>query len=149
MSYKVSVLIPSYNSELTLTRAVRSVFDGNSGLLIQPVIVDDASTDSGLQTVSDMYESRIFNINVYRNEKNLRIAGTLNEAGKHATGRYFIRLDTDHANTTDGGQTPIRPALSTRTTSISTTLPDTVTCFGAKCGTPDCAGVRWVRSAGA
>jgi glycosyltransferase involved in cell wall biosynthesis len=95
MSYKVSVLIPSYNSELTLTRAVRSVFDGNSGLLIQPVIVDDASTDSGLQTVSDMYESRIFNINVYRNEKNLRIAGTLNEAGKHATGRYFIRLDTD------------------------------------------------------
>lgn len=94
----VSVLIPAYNCALTLKRAVMSALE-QEGVAVQVVIVDDKSTDGTLDTAWKLAampkERPDAEIVVIGRPVNGRIAETLNTAGKHAAGRYIIRLDSD------------------------------------------------------
>lgn len=114
MTPDVSVLIPAYNCELTLERAVRSALDQQS-VDVQVVIVDDASTDGTWKLLrkltippeqmpekwylEDWENNGVFidtpTFRVVRQLENRRIAETLNSAGELAQGRYIVRCDTD------------------------------------------------------
>lgn len=49
----VSVVIPTYNRENYLRRAVASCFDGNVGLDVEVVVVDDGSSDGTRKYLDD------------------------------------------------------------------------------------------------
>lgn len=86
----LSVLLPTYNSELTIARAIRSCLD-QPGISVQVVVVDDGSTDNTLQRVKSFEDARID----YIHQPNGGLVSALRRAAKWATGRYIIRLDSD------------------------------------------------------
>jgi len=89
----ISVLMPAYNAALTLERAVRSVL--NQPLVdVELIIIDDCSTDNTL-TIAKRFAQDYKNVKVVARETNGRIAAALNSGAKVASGRYFMRLDTD------------------------------------------------------
>lgn len=109
MKPDVSVLIPAYNCAATLRRAVRSVLN-QAGVDVQVVVVDDASTDTTWNVIKgfsipqfqgfsiaypDMVVLNSEHVISARRETNGRIAETLNTAAGLATGRYFMRCDSD------------------------------------------------------
>lgn len=87
----ISVLLPAYNSELTIARAIRSCFQ--PGVNVQVVVVDDGSTDD---TKSRIYkEFKISNSLQYGYQSNKGLVDALRTATMWATGKYIIRLDSD------------------------------------------------------
>jgi len=89
----VSVVIPCRNAEAFVEKAVRSVMQ-QSYPELEIIIVDDCSTDkSGL--ILKQLQCQDSRIIVLENEKNLRIAKTLNTAIAHSSGQYIARMDAD------------------------------------------------------
>lgn len=86
----LSVLLPTFQSELTIARAIRSCLD-QPGVNVQVVVVDDGSTDNTLRRVNNFDDGRID----YTYQKNSGLVSALRKAAEHATGRYIIRLDSD------------------------------------------------------
>jgi glycosyltransferase involved in cell wall biosynthesis len=89
----ISVLIPCYNSIPTLPRAVRSVIE-QAGVDVEIILVNDASTD-GTGALIDELAAQYPQVKAIHRTENGRIAAALNTAAKRATGRYFMRLDSD------------------------------------------------------
>lgn len=87
----VTVAMPVYNAGRYLRLAVLSIVRQtfrNWELLI----IDDGSTDSALQDISDIDDKRI---RIFRDGENHGLAARLNEAADLARGRYFARMDQD------------------------------------------------------
>lgn len=90
---QVSIVTPTYNSENTIDRAIRSVLQ-QSYTDYQMIIVDDASTDSTVEIVN-RYISEGAPIKLHRLESNSG-AGVARSAGlRMATGEYVALLDAD------------------------------------------------------
>ena len=89
----VSILIPCYNCTSTLTRAVRSVME-QPAVSVEVALVNDASTDGTGQLINEL-AAQYPNVTAIHRTENGRIAATLNTAARNATGRYFMRLDSD------------------------------------------------------
>jgi GT2 family glycosyltransferase len=87
----LSVLMPAYNAERFIESAVKSVL-GQTFHNFEFLVVDDCSTDSTSQILSNVKDPRI---RVLRNEKNLGIVGSLNRAASEARGNYIARIDAD------------------------------------------------------
>lgn len=92
MKYKISVIIPVYNTEKYLSRAIESVlFQDFENFEI--IIVDDGSTDnSGM--ISDDYSFKHKNIKVIHKE-NEGLGFARNTGLKHVSGDYILFLDSD------------------------------------------------------
>ena len=58
MKRKVSVIIPTYNREATLKRAVESVLN-QTYTDFELIIVDDGSTDNTRQLVENIHDDRM------------------------------------------------------------------------------------------
>lgn len=86
----VSILLPTFQSELTIGRAIRSCLD-QPGVNVQVVVVDDGSTDNTLRRVNRFDDERID----YTYQKNSGLVAALKTASHFAKGRYVIRLDSD------------------------------------------------------
>lgn len=86
----ISVLLPAYNAELTIARAIRSCLN-QLGVNVQVVVVDDGSTDDTARRVKSLRDERI----IYIHQSNAGLVAALVTATKYATGRYIIRLDAD------------------------------------------------------
>jgi glycosyltransferase involved in cell wall biosynthesis len=86
----ISALLPSYNAELTISRAIRSCLN-QPGVNVQIVVVDDGSTDHTARRVNSFDDARIH----YVYQPNGGLVSALRTAAKHAQGRYIIRLDSD------------------------------------------------------
>lgn len=94
--YKVSVLIPVYNGENYLKRAVNSIigqtFDFSD---VELIIVDDASTDNTKEIIQQ-YQEKYSNIRgIFLKENNGRPGRPRNIAMEHAESDYIIFLDCD------------------------------------------------------
>ena len=89
----VSVLIPAYNKERHIVRAIRSVFAGNRTDL-EVVVADDASSDRTAEIVREMTASdpRIRLVVHGENQGTLR---TRMDAFKASSGKYILCLDAD------------------------------------------------------
>lgn len=91
MDKLVSVVIPLYNAEKYIEKTLRSILNQTYSNF-EIVIVDDASTDSSIDIVKNICDSRI---RLYCNEDNEGIAYTRNRAISLSKGEYIALMDDD------------------------------------------------------
>ncbi len=94
---KVSVIIPVYNAEKYIGEAVDSILR-QTFKDFEIIILDDASTDKTPEIISSYKDDRI---KVYRNEKNLYIAGNRNKGVALSKGKYIMWQDADDISMPD------------------------------------------------
>lgn len=98
----VSVIMPAYNSETTIERAVLSC-TGQSYPNVEIIIVDNGSSDNTLKIADKLRESCFFRMPDGRKVPRIRIiaqdnkgvSAARNAAIKNAGGKYFVSLDSD------------------------------------------------------
>src|SRR3989338_3255770 len=87
---KISVVIPVFNEEKTVSEVIRSVQDVDIDKEI--IIVDDGSTDKTREILQNLKEA---NVKVLFHDKNLGKGGALKTGFSHATGDIVIPQDAD------------------------------------------------------
>ena len=92
--YKISTIIPFYNSEDYLEEAIESVINQTFGFEnIQLILVNDGSTDNG-EEICLKYKNTYSNI-LYLKQENRGVSAARNNGIKHAEGKYINFLDSD------------------------------------------------------
>lgn len=92
MDPDISILIPVRNMGETLRRAVASVADGISEI----IIVDDGSDDGTEGDIRDLIEDYPeWNIVHMTHKKSRGVGAALNTALRHAKGKFIMRQDAD------------------------------------------------------
>ena len=89
----VSVIIPCYNAEKYVEKAIRSIL-GQTYKNIEVLIVDDASTDTTIDII-EMLAREDCRIRLIKHQSNKQIVYTLNELINAARGEYIARMDAD------------------------------------------------------
>lgn len=93
---KITVIIPAYNAEELLPRALDSVPRDND---IQLVLLDDGSTDSTWKVMVDWWREQNEEFNqastVHRSSDNRGVAKTMNLGFSLAAGEYIVSLSSD------------------------------------------------------
>lgn len=89
----ISVIVPVYNTEKYLPRALDSILTQNFSD-VELVCVDDCSTDSSLSILQE-YKKNDGRVKLFRNEKNEGAGYTKNFGMKMATGKYLCVCDSD------------------------------------------------------
>jgi glycosyltransferase involved in cell wall biosynthesis len=89
---QISVVIPAYNAERFIGRAIRSVLNQ----IISPsqseiIVINDASTDRTAYALGLFKDE----INILHNEKRRGLPGSLNRGIRSARGRFVVRVDAD------------------------------------------------------
>lgn len=87
----ISVLIPSYNAEKTISYTIESVLN-QSYKNFELIIVDDKSTDNTINLILKYNDPRI---KLFINEKNLGFHGNWNKVLSKASGKYIKILPDD------------------------------------------------------
>lgn len=88
---KVSIIIPVYNAQNTIKRAVDSALNQNFPKKdFEVIVVNDGSTDKTLEILKT-YGKKIKIIN----QKNQGTVKAANKGFKRAKGKYLIKLDSD------------------------------------------------------
>ncbi|MGJ0638831.1 glycosyltransferase family 2 protein [Xenorhabdus bovienii] len=92
----ISVIIPSYNSEMTIIRALESVMK-QSLLPKEIIIVDDKSTDNTLMTINNflLKKNTPINIKIIKNDINSGPAISRNIGVSESTSEWIAFLDSD------------------------------------------------------
>lgn len=96
MVYKVSVIIPCHNSELTLKNCIESIINQSLGFEnIELILYDNASTDSTRKIIQD-YSKKFENIILYYSDINSGFPGTGRNKGLEvASSEYIMFMDSD------------------------------------------------------
>lgn len=90
---KITVIIPVYNQEALIRRAVKSIPDNKD---IEILIIDDGSSDdtwSKMLTIREEIKNAV--VVLLYNEKNKGVAYTVNKGYDNATGEYVVLLGSD------------------------------------------------------
>ena len=87
----VSIVIVNWNSSAYLRECLASIAEQTHGFKLEIIVVDNASTEHGLEHVEREFPEARF----LRLEKNLGFAGANNEGFRHAHGRYLLLLNPD------------------------------------------------------
>ena len=90
LSPTVSVVIPTYNAQSTIIRAIKSVLNQKFNNL-EILIVDDKSTDGTVKTVKKIFP----NLSIIELPENLGVANARNEGIRISSGKYIAFLDSD------------------------------------------------------
>jgi glycosyltransferase involved in cell wall biosynthesis len=88
----ISVLMPIHNGQLTLTEAVQSIL-AQTCRDFELIAVDDGSTDGSLEILKG-FAAKDSRVRIF-SRPNTGIAGALNDAIRHARGKFFARMDAD------------------------------------------------------
>ena len=94
---KISVIMPVYNMEKFLAKAIDSILNQTINNF-EFIIINDGSTDNSLNILKSYNDKRIKIIN---NSKNLGIAKSLNKGKEVAVGEYIARQDADDISEPD------------------------------------------------
>lgn len=87
----ISVVIPVFNARPYLRLAVLSII-AQSFKDWELFVIDDGSTDGGLESILDISDDRIY---FFQDNENKGISTRLNQALDLARGIYFARMDAD------------------------------------------------------
>jgi teichuronic acid biosynthesis glycosyltransferase TuaG len=101
---KVSIITPMYNDASFISDSIKSVLS-QTYTNWEMIIVDDCSTDEGVDVVQSFHDPRILLI---RLSKNNGAAGARNVALQHATGKWVAFLDADD----EWGETKLEKQIS-------------------------------------
>ena len=91
---KVTVIIPVYNQEKLVIRALESIPERDD---VEIIIIDDGSTDNTWNMLLKYRENSIDNKNIILlyNEKNKGVSYTINRGYDNASGEYIVLLGSD------------------------------------------------------
>lgn len=89
----VSIIMGAYNCSDTLRNCIESILN-QTYTNWEFIICDDCSTDNTLAVMQE-YQKKDERIVVLHNEKNSRLAASLNYCLEHAKGKYIARMDAD------------------------------------------------------
>lgn len=89
----VSVITPVYNAEKYIAETIESIL-GQTFDDFEFIVIDDQSTDK-TRMVVEKYAKQDSRIKLYRNKKNLGIAGNRNRGVSLARGKYIVWQDAD------------------------------------------------------
>ena len=94
--YKISIIVPVYNSQKYLRDSLESIVNQSIGVEnLEVIIVDDASTD-GTGDIIDEYAQKYSNFKAIRLSENIGAAyGPRNIALREVTSEYVMFLDAD------------------------------------------------------
>lgn len=97
--YKVSVIIPAYNQEKLVIKAIESVPTRDD---VEVIVIDDGSSDNTWNNLID-YEKENENKNLVLlyNQENKGVAYTVNKGYDNAKGLYVVLLGSDDYFYTD------------------------------------------------
>ena len=90
---KVSVVMPVYNEEKHVSRAIESILN-QTFKDFEFVIIDDCSKDKTSRIIKE-YKNKDLRIKIVTNKKREFIAKSLNKGIKIAKGEYIARMDGD------------------------------------------------------
>ena len=90
---KVSAIIPIYNCDKTITRAIRSIQNQNI-INIEIILVNDFSTDETLSMVEE-FQKEDPRIKIINNQRNMGILYSRSIGALSAKGEYIFPLDND------------------------------------------------------
>lgn len=93
MNYSVTVILPVYNCERFLERAIESVINQDMFNECELILVDDGSTDNS-PALCDSYSEKYDNIRVIH-QKNSGVSVARNNGLKIASGEWITFLDSD------------------------------------------------------
>ena len=91
MNPEVSVVIPAYNSEKYLAKALKSVFN-QSYRNFEIILIDDASTDLTVKIAKSFNDKRL---KILKNEQNKGVSYSRNLGITEAKGKWIALLDSD------------------------------------------------------
>lgn len=89
----ISVIMPSFNVELYIARAIESIL-AQTFSDFEFIIIDDGSTDDTLSIIEE-YQKKDRRIHIIQNKENLRIAASLNKGVGSVSAEYIVRMDAD------------------------------------------------------
>ena len=87
----VSVILPAYNCEKFIGKAIQSVLQ-QTFTDFELIIINDGSTDNTESVIHEVNDQRIVYL---KNSNNQGLVYTLNKALTHANGKYMARMDAD------------------------------------------------------
>lgn len=93
MKPRISVLMGIYNCEATLAESIDSLYS-QTYTDFKLILCDDGSSDHTYQVAKE-YEDKCDNIILLQNERNLKLAATLNRCLEHVDTEYIARMDGD------------------------------------------------------
>lgn len=102
---RISVIMGIYNCSRTLSEALDSLYD-QTYKDFKIIMCDDASTDNTWQ-IANEYAQKYNNITLLRNEKNMKLAATLNRCLEFVDTEYVARMDGDDVSLPERFQTQI------------------------------------------
>ena len=88
----ISFIIPSYNSAVTIKRAIDSILRQTTSLKYEIIVVDDGSTDNTEEIMKDYEKNE--KVKYYKKE-NSGVADTRNYGVLKSSGDYIIFVDSD------------------------------------------------------
>lgn len=88
---KVSVVMPAYNAEVYIRKAIDSILS-QTFTDFEFIIIDDGSTDATAEIVQHYKDGRI---KFCSNKQNIGVAATLNHGLELSCGEYIARMDAD------------------------------------------------------
>ncbi|MBN3926157.1 glycosyltransferase family 2 protein [Nostoc sp. NMS4] len=91
MNPKVSVIIPAYNTEAYIAKAIESALEQTLDD-IEVIVVDDGSSDKTLEIAKSFTDRRL---KVMVNKQNLGVSAARNRALRAAKGEWIAVLDSD------------------------------------------------------
>jgi glycosyltransferase involved in cell wall biosynthesis len=86
----VSVILPVYNGEKTIGRAVESILS-QTYTSFEFIIINDGSTDETPEILSSFHDERMR----FLHQENRGLVASLNRGITEATGKYIARMDAD------------------------------------------------------
>ncbi len=93
---KISVIIPCYNAEEYIGKALESLEKQTYGIEnLEIIVVDDISTDDSVEIVELFQEKYKDNVLLLKNDKKLLAGGSRNRGIDICTGDYIFFLDAD------------------------------------------------------
>ena len=93
MEYRISVLMGIYNCASTLPEAIDSLY-AQTYKNFKLILCDDGSTDKTYE-IAEKYAKQYSNIILLRNDRNMKLAHTLNHCLEYADTEYVARMDGD------------------------------------------------------
>ncbi|WP_318388613.1 glycosyltransferase family A protein [Enterobacter sp.] len=91
---KISVIIPAYNAQDTIERALLSVIRQEGAFDFQIIVIDDGSSDSTAEKITKFAQEHNINIDLIR-QANTGVATARNNGIRRSCGQYIAFLDAD------------------------------------------------------
>lgn len=92
--YKISVIIPTFNSSSTIERLIHSLINQDFKDF-EIVFIDDASEDNTIETIKTAVSNKKLSYQILANRENKGPGYSRNVGIKHSKGRYIVFIDSD------------------------------------------------------